>query len=77
MKQPYSKPTVAVEILVLDSPIAANCTADKDDILSLKELGYLVGDSCNFGSIDQSGIVDPLTGDTVCYHSNVQTVLNS
>ena len=76
MKKPYSKPHIAVESLQLDQPIAAGCTADFDDVLSLVELGYFADDSCK---PDFRITIDgPVSGhDTICYHSNVQVAFTS
>lgn len=74
MKQIYSKPKISVEVLTLDHPIAANCTADKDDVLSLMEFGYFTEAqqcSTNFNNDMEWG------NDTVCYHTNVQTAFLS
>lgn len=73
MKKPYSKPMICVEELQLDSPIAANCIADKEDMNSLIEMGYFNGEhNCqiNVDAIDWGD-------DTICYHSNVQTAFLS
>lgn len=79
MKKVYSKPLIAVEILQLDQPLAAGCTADFDDVRSLMELGYFTSEmSCSIG-IPDSGPIFPEEGghDTICYHSNVQIAFTS
>ena len=74
MKKPYNKPTIHAEVLQMDSPIAANCEADKDDMLSLIELGYFADEKCGI----RVPIDGPVQGhDTICYHSNVQTAFLS
>lgn len=86
MKQPYIKPLIAVEDLTLDRPIAQSCSADPGDIASLKDIGYIVGGdtNCQNGHVLDGGGIDcdfdgkaDFQEDTVCYHSNVQTVLTS
>ena len=89
MKKPYNKPRISVELMTLDQPIAANCTADRDDMLSLMEFDYFTqekncskwigtGEDGEGGKIDWNcdGVWDN-THDTVCYHSNVQTAFLS
>ena len=74
MKQPYSKPVIAVESLFLDMPIAANCLADKQDMEDLMGFGYFNADkqcAINFDKDVDWG------NDTVCVHSNVQTAFTS
>lgn len=73
MKKPYSKPMICVEELQLDSPIAANCVADKDDMNSLIELGYFNDEHNCQRNVD---VID-WGDDTICYHSNVQTAFLS
>ena len=75
MKKPYSKPTITVEARQLDQPIAAGCTADRDDMNSLIDLGYFTDErNCSI-PIPGAG---PIQGnDTICYHSNVQTAFTS
>lgn len=86
MKKVYTKPLISVEALTLDQPIAANCNADFDDILSLIDLGYFGendrGYSCSSnllpnGGIDLDGDGESDWHDTLCYHSNVQTAFLS
>lgn len=86
MKQPYMKPMIAVENIAMDRPIALECSADPGIVTSLKALSYLVsGDAdCSNGHIIEGGGIDcdfdgnsDYPDDTVCYHSNVQTVLTS
>lgn len=75
MKRHYSKPIIQVEVLQLDAPIAANCIADKEDMLSLMELGYFTEErNC---MICQDDIIWGSGHDTICYHSNVQTAFLS
>lgn len=67
MKKAYSMPTITVEELQLDKPIAVDCKADYDDMNSLIEMGYFADESCKT-------ICDEVVNDghdTICYHSNV------
>lgn len=75
MKKPYIKPMICVEELQMDSPIAANCKADKDDMNSLMELGYF--DDAYNCTIKEDNIQWDDNHDTICYHSNVQTAFLS
>lgn len=76
MKQPYSKPIIATGEFRLDLPIAYGCTAKKDDILGLMDLGYFTSDrSCSL--ILGEGPVGLPGYDTICYHGNVQTAFLS
>lgn len=75
MKKAYSMPTITVEELQLDKPIAVDCKADYDDMNSLIELGYFY-DYCGELNVDLPGNKPPY-GDTICYHSNVQTAFLS
>lgn len=68
MKKPYSKPMICVEELQLDSPIAANCVADKDDMNSLIELGYFNDEY----TCEKNEDAIQWGNDTICYHSNMQ-----
>lgn len=73
MKKPYSKPTITVEAIQLDRPIAAGCTANRDDMNSLIELGYFADSTC--GILVGDGTLPDY--DTICYHSNVLTAFTS
>ena len=75
MKKPYGKPTITVGAIQLDQPIAVGCTADRDDMRSLLELGYFTAEmNCGI-QIYGDG---PVQGfDTICYHSNIQTAFMS
>lgn len=75
MKKPYSKPTITVGAIQLDQPIAAGCTADFDDMLSLIGLGYFTVEGACGIPVPGEG---PIQGwDTICYHSNIQTAFTS
>ena len=73
MKKPYSKPTITVGVIQLDKPIALGCTADRDDMNSLIELGYFA-DTCS-SKAEGDGSIGGF--DTICYHSNVQVAFTS
>jgi hypothetical protein len=68
MKKAYTKPSIYVEPIKLDSPIAANCRADRADMDAVMLFGYfnaeypcqIVKDSVDWGN------------STICYHSSVQ-----
>jgi hypothetical protein len=68
MKKAYNKPSIYVEPIKLDSPIAANCIADRADMDAVMSLGYFNADYiCQFSedTVDWGN-------STICYHSNVQ-----
>lgn len=89
MKKLYSKPLVSVEVLTLDQPIAAICTADPHDMQDLIGFGYFSSDrNCEMwiggGENGKGGKIDwdrdgswDSTHDSVCYHSNVQSAFLS
>lgn len=73
MKREYSKPTIYVEPMIMDTPIALGCTADKEDMKALVTLGYFTqNEACSFNIND----ID-WGDDTICYHGNVQTAFYS
>lgn len=75
MKRVYSKPTIHVEVMELDMPIASSC-GSYDDSYELREQGWFVSDdSCDFITDWMNDL--GMTGDTLCYHSNVRTNLSS
>lgn len=90
MKKTYIKPLISVEEISLGQSIAATCTADRDDMLSLMDLGFFIEEkNCSmwigFGEEGRGGKIDAdLDGDfddgynaTVCYHSNITTAFLS
>ena len=78
MKKTYSKPTVYVEVMRLDMPIAANCVADKADMLSLIDLGYFTAEkNCMVVRDDVTNPIIVNGHDTICYNSNVQVAFLS
>jgi hypothetical protein len=68
MKRAYSKPTIYVEAIKLDSPIAVNCLAEKADMEAVMSFGYFNGDYNCF--IKENEVA--WGHSTICYHSNVQ-----
>jgi hypothetical protein len=74
MKREYSRPSIHVESMMLDTAIAStNCTVSREDLNALQRWGYFAPELV-------CGIIAenlPLGNDTVCYHSNVRTVLTS
>lgn len=74
MKRAYSKPTIHVEVMSLDMPVAAACDT-YDESNELRAQGWFVGsDSCKV--LVLSG--DTFSGaDTLCYHSHARTTLTS
>ncbi len=74
MKREYTKPSIYAELVKLDTTIAAsNCTVSREDLNALKRWGYFAPD------LNCTTFVEnlPMGHDTVCYHSNVRTVLTS
>lgn len=77
MKKAYSKPTLYVEEIQLDLPIASTCSANKDDMKDLIELGVFTEDRNCWCPIEEDGSIPGFPNTTVCYHSNVQTAFLS
>lgn len=77
MKKTYSKPTIIVGAIQLDQPIAAGCTADFDDMRSMIEMGYFTAEGACRIQVPGNGPIPGQGGDTICYHSNVQTAFTS
>jgi hypothetical protein len=78
MKREYSKPTIHVEVMSLDMPVAAACDTYSESP-ELKIQGWFASDGCIFrfdGENGDLGYIDSV-GDTVCYHSHVRTTLQS
>lgn len=74
MKREYSRPSIHVEPMELDTAIAStNCTVPREDLNALKRWGFFAPElACEYYTEDV-----PYGNDTVCYHSNVRTVLTS
>lgn len=66
-KKVYNKPTVSVEVLEMDRPIAGNCSANSQDMSDLTGFGYFSADNGCEKSVDDIA----WGNDTICYHSNV------
>ena len=78
MKREYSRPTIQVEVISLDMPIAAACQAHYESP-ELQAQGWFVGDACVFDFDNTKGDDRFLqgVGDTVCYHSHAKTTFAS
>lgn len=74
MKREYSKPTIHVEVMSLDMPVANACEQDYD-YPELKAQGWFVG-NCGINYAEASGDGGWIV-DTLCYHSHVTTVFGS
>ena len=74
MKREYSRPAIHVEPLKLNTAIAAtNCMVPREDMNALRRWGYFAPELACDIFVDSL----PMGNDTVCYHSNVRTVLMS
>lgn len=69
-KLPYEKPSVYVEELMLDRPIATNCFDGPNEAAYKADMEYLLSRNY-FGSGDGCSrpFVDGESHDTICYHS--------
>lgn len=69
-KLPYEKPSVYVEELMLDRPIATNCFDGSNEAAYKADMEYLLSRNY-FGSGDGCSrpFVDGESHDTICYHS--------
>lgn len=78
MKRKYSRPTIHVEVLSLDMPVAAACQA-QFEAPELKTQGWFAGGACIFDFDNDNGDSSFLSGvgDTVCYHSHARTTFAS
>jgi hypothetical protein len=83
MKKEYGKPTIHVEVLSLDTPVAGACAASYGlEYDEFAKQGWFVGDQvCDFvlNDSDADSIVYKVDndGNTVCYHSHTRTVFQS
>lgn len=75
MKKKYSKPTIHVEVMSLDMPVAAACQ-QMYDYPELSAQGWFIGKSCSFDYAAASGDKGWIA-DTLCYHSHVTTMFGS
>lgn len=78
MKREYSKPTIHVEVLALDTPVANGCAASFGlEFPELFEQGWFVGEEgCGLSYTDAESDMGKY-GDTLCYHSHARTVFQS
>ncbi len=79
MKRVYSKPTIHVEVMSLDMPIAASCQT-YSETPELKAQGWFIGsDSCSFQFDNGNGDIGFMgdIADTLCYHSHAKTTFTS
>lgn len=84
MKREYSKPTIHVETMSMDMPVANACDRTFGlEFPELNEQGWFVGDqNCgndyNYFGGENGGVLEmDQYGDTLCYHSHTQTVFQS
>lgn len=81
MKREYSKPTIHVEVLSLDTPVAGACAASFGlEFPELSEQGWFVGEQlCGLSYEDADSGVNKVDeyGNTLCYHSHTRTVFQS
>ncbi len=76
MKREYSKPTIHVESLALDMPIATSC-AESNEYGDLNAQGWFNPfDECTLDAKDWLGDIADL-GDTICYHTSVKNAFTS
>jgi hypothetical protein len=81
MKREYRKPTIHVEVMSLDMPIAAACQS-YDEFPELRAQGWFIGganSTCTFKFDNDKGDMGYINGvgDTLCYHSHARTTLTS
>ena len=80
MKREYSKPTIHVEVMSMDMPIAGACQSSYDETPELKAQGWFL-DSNNcmiiLGNNSENKDYYVSGGDTLCYHSHVRTTFSS
>ena len=79
-KREYSKPTIHVEVMCMDMPVASACQSYGESP-ELQAQGWFAGNSgtCSFFFDDSNyngGILSEM-GDAICYHSHVKTTLTS
>ncbi len=79
MKRIYGKPTIHVEVMSLDMPVAASCYDNTNaDIIDLKANGWFVVACGDMNLENNKEVWDGLgVADTICYHSNITVTLNS
>ncbi len=78
MKRVYGKPTIHVEVMAVDMPIASSCNST-GDAFELRLQGWFVNtqnclsDGDDWNMPGEGGDY----GDTICYHSNIITAQQS
>jgi hypothetical protein len=76
MKREYSKPTIHVETLALDMPIATSCD-NSGDYGDLHAQGWFnASGECALDAGDWLGDLADL-GNTICYHTSVKNAFVS
>lgn len=80
MKREYSKPTIHVEVMSLDMPVAAACQSYSESP-ELRAQGWFVGgadSNCTIilGNNSKDGFFGG-SADTLCYHSHARTTFSS
>ena len=81
MKREYSKPTIHVEVMSMDMPVAAACQTN-DEFPELRAQGWFVGgdDNCMIilgNNFNKDNGYYSSGGDTFCYHSHARTTFSS
>lgn len=71
MKREYSKPTIHVEEVSMDMPVAASCS-QYVDLPDLKVQGWFAG-GCMLNYNDDNSS----SNDTICYHSHSKMAFSS
>jgi hypothetical protein len=78
MKREYSKPTIHVENMSMDMPVATSCDRNFGlEFPELNEQGWFVGEQNCGNDYDHFGGEMDQYGDTLCYHSHTRTVFQS
>lgn len=82
MKRQYSKPTIHVEVMSMDMPVASACQATFDESPELRAQGWFVGgdDKCRFilgNNFNKDNGYYSSGADTLCYHSHAKTTFSS
>ncbi len=75
MKREYTKPTIHVEVMSLDMPVAASCE-EPGEYYELREQGWFVGTDC-MADWNVYGVELEQQGDEVCYHSIIRMGFSS
>ena len=79
MKREYSKPTIHVEIMSLDMPIARSCDS-YNDYYDMQTQGWFIsGLNSNCQLLMDGDTSNVIFGNdnTICYHAHVTTTLTS